>query len=225
MTVGEQISEIRNELKMVNADYKISNRFIWSIVNKHLRWMIPREFNKLNLLRYDTLFQTLKCVEVAEAPAIDNCCGVKNACTVFRTKEKLPAMFEGPSGVIIKSVFTIDGGEDFSRINVPQYLRKLERADSKFDKDRYCYYNSGYLYFPKSKIRSVMIKAYFEEDISYLNICDDEDIDHCKSRLDEDARIPDGIRGELLKFVLADLAPTRQIRNDDQIDKNENNIR
>lgn len=225
MTIGEVISEVRGKLKLVGADYRVPNKLIWSVVQTHLRWLIKRESDKLNLLRYDNLFQTLKCVDVIEAPVIDDCCGVKSKCGVFRTENKIPSAYESGEGVILKSVFTIDGGKDFTQITIQDYLRKLEKPDSKYDKVSYFYYNNGYLYFPKSRVRRVMIKGYFEEDITAYNCCDGSEDLPCKSILEHEARIPDGLSGELMKFVMADLLPSRQINGDQQIDKNEINIR
>lgn len=227
MTIGQLISNIRVELKMLNADYRMPNKAIWFTIEKHLRWMIARELDKRSLLGYNSLFQTLKCVEVEEAPVIDECCGVRSKCIVYRTKYKLPKMYEGGGGVIIKSVFTLDGSDEISEIGVQQYMRKLENPNSKYDRTRYYYYNNGYLYFPNQRIKSIMVKAYFEDEdeVAEFGECNSKDYDPCSSKLEHDARIPDKIIGELMKFVVSDLVPQRQLPNDTQIDKNENNIR
>lgn len=225
MTKGELISQVRNQLKIVNADYRLTNKFIWSIIDKHMRWLIKRDVDKLRLIKNDFLFQTLRCVEVEEAPAIDDCCGIKSICTVFRTKEKIPKLYEGSDGVVIKAVYSLDGSTEYQPISVQQYTRKLSNPYSKYDKSDYYYYNNGWLYFPKKRVRMVMVKGYFEEDIDIYNDCQDIEIDPCKSKLDEKFNLPDYLLGELMQHVLKDISMNRQIQDDTQIDKNTINIR
>lgn len=219
MTKGELISQVKNELRVNNADNGMTNRFIWSIINKHLSWLIKRESGKLRLIKQDTIFQTMKCVEVEPSPAIDECCGIRSKCFVYRTVEKLPDIFEDSDGTIIKSVFTIDGSKDFSPIKVSEYMRKLENPHSKYDKSLYYFYNNGYLYFPKSKIKKVMIKAYFIDEV--VNDCEGAE-NVCISNLDTKVRIPGYLLGELMNQVLTELSSlTLKLQNDEQIDKSE----
>ena len=221
-TKGSIISQVRNQLRMINADYKIPNKFIWSIIDKHSRWLINEDSNKLRLIRSNTIFQTWKCVDVLPAPTIDDCCGVKSRCTVQRTAVKAPALYEDTAGIIIKSIYSIDGSVEFKRITVQEYIRKLENANFKYDKSNYYYYNNGWFYFPNSSIRKVMIKGYFIDDIAEYNDCEDIEIDPCKTKMDETFNIPDYISGRLMDFVLKDLGITRQIPDDPQINKIEN---
>lgn len=229
MTISELISQVRNGLKTLNADSRMTDKFIWSIINKHARWLIKREGNKVGALySMDYLFQTLKCVLVEEVPTIDDACGVKNRCTVFRTKIKLPKLYEGSDGAIIKSVFTIDGSQEFSQISVQEYMRKLENPHTvKYDKAKYFFFNNGYLYFPKSSIRMVMIKGYFEDEINGKSLCECGDCieETCSSKLEEQFRVPDYLMGELMNQVLNELGNiTRKLQEDVDINKNENRV-
>lgn len=222
ITKGQLISDVKNELRMLNADYRVSNKFIWNIIQKHSLWLIKEDSDKLRLIRNNSIFQTLKCVEVVSAPTIDDCCGIRSRCSVQRTEKKLPEMYEDSDGVIIKSIYSLDGSVEFTQITVQQYIRKLADPNFKYDKSNYCYYNNGWLYFPKSTVRKIMIKAYFQEDISKYNICDDTFIDPCKTRLDDTFNLPTYLQGRLMDAVFKDLGITRQIPNDPQINKIEN---
>lgn len=220
MTRGELISQIKNELRINSADNRLTNRFIWSIIYKHLSWLIKRESSKLRLIRQDNIFQSLKCVDVEEAPAVDPCCGIRSKCTVHRTCEPIPKLFEDDYGIIIKSVLVVDKSDEFNLITLSEYIRKIENPHSKYDKSKYFFYDNGYLYFPKSEIRKVIIKGYFVDDV--VNSCD-EDTTSCKSFLDMEARVPQYILGELMNQVLTELTKlTMQIQPDDQVDKAEN---
>ena len=222
VTKGELISEARTMAREVGADSKLSNKLLWSIISKHLDWLIGRESDKLKLTKYDYLYQTIKCVKVEEAPVIDPCCGIRNKCTIFRTCMKLPELFEDTYGVLIKSVFSIDGSTEFTQIKVQDYMRKLEDPNSKYDKARYFFFNNGYLYFPKSSIRMIMVKGHFKNTVS--SQCDDADTIECISRMEESAMMPPKLRGELMEYVKKDLMQYKQLRPDEQIDKNQNRI-
>lgn len=221
-TKGELISQVRNQLRIANSDSRLTNRLIWSIIQKHSEWLIKRESRKLRVLNQDTIFQTIKCADVDYAPAIDDCCGVRSKCKVFRTRDKIPEVYEDDWGVIIKSVYTIDGSLEFTHITIHEYMRKLENPHSRYDKTPYFFYNNGYLYFPMSTIRKVMIKGYFTDEI--VNDCEDcTDEEPCLSMLDSPVRIPKYLLGELMDFVLKEISGiTLQIEQDEQIDKNEN---
>jgi hypothetical protein len=225
MTNGELISQIRNQLKDVSADSKLTDKFIYSIMKKHAKWLIKREANKLQIMRFDYLFQTLKCVDVEQAPAIDDCCGIKGKCRISRTVHKVPRLFEDIDGVIIRSVFSIDGSVEYTPITIQEYMRKLENPHSKYDKSIYYYFNNGYLYFPKDYVKKIMIKGYFEDDIRKNNSCvkcEDED-PACISKLDQEFRLPEHLNGELMNFVIQDIANvTMKLQADEDINKNDN---
>lgn len=223
-TNRELISQVKNQFKSVNADSKLTNKFIYSIINKHAKWLVKRESDKLNIMGFNSLFQTYKCVEVIEAPAIDDCCGIKSKCLVMRTKDKLPELFEDSSGVILKSIFTIDGSQEFMPIKVSDYTRKLQDYNSKYDKELYAFYNNGYLYFPKSKIKMVMVKGFFKEDIKKFNKCENYE-ETCSTRMQEESRIPPYLEAELMDFVLKDIMNfNRRVQQDADINKNENRL-
>lgn len=218
--IGQLISQARNQLRMVNADMKVSKRFIWSIIDKHARWLIKRESSKLKLMKMDYLFQTLKCVDVIEVPSSDECCGIKTKCKIWRTREKVPQVYTDEDGVIFKAVYSVDGSEEFIPIKLQEFMRKTENPHSKYDKGRYYYYNNGYLYFPNSHIKMVQVKGYFMDEI--INECRPEDhIKKCMSNMDKRLRIPDYLVAEMMEHVVNDLINLRKIPADVRIDKNE----
>lgn len=220
MKVSEIVSQIKTKLRLVNADARFSNKFIWSTTASNMRTFIKREGDKLGLMRLDYLFQTLKCVEVIEAPAIDDCCGVRSKCKVWRTKDKIPKMYQDQAGVILKSVFTIDGGAEYSKITIQEYMRKLENPNSKWDKSRYFYFNNDYLYFPMHPVKMIMVKGYFEDKI--FNCCKGEPSEECSPKMEQDIYFPFGLEGIVIDKVILDLANIAlRLQPDNQIDKNE----
>lgn len=222
ITKGQLISDARTIARELNGDSKLSNKALWSIISKHADWLIHRDSNKLKLAKFDYLYQTLKCVRVDEAPVIDPCCGVKSKCMVFRTVDKLPELYEDSYGVRIRSVFSIDGSAEFTQISVQDYMRKVEDPNMRYDKSRYFFFNNGYLYFPKNPVRMVMVKGHYKNDVTADCGCGEDK--PCVQRISEGSMLPDYLRGELMEFVKKDLLQMKQIRPDEQIDKNQNRI-
>jgi len=223
MTIGELISQVRGEIKLANADARFTDKAIWSVINKHAKWLIKRESSKLKVMRSDTIFQTLKCVQVIQAPTIDDCCGIKTHCYVYRTAEKIPEIYEDDDGVLIRTAFSIDGSTEITPITIQEYMRKIQNPTTiKYDKSRYFYYNNGYLYFPKQKLKEVMIKAYFMEDIKKYIKCNKDEGYECVAKQDETFRFPQYLLGELMNFVLKELSVPVSIPDDTDINKNDN---
>lgn len=218
--IGQLISQLRNQVRIVNADTKVSKRFVWSLIDKHARWLIKREAAKLRIMKMGHLFQTYKCMEVDEVPASDELCGMETKCKVWRTRFKVPHIYTDEDGVIIKAVYSVDGSEEFTPIKLQEFMRKTENPHSRYDHSRYYYYNSGYLYFPNTPIKMVQIKAYFVDEI--INKCRPEDQDKvCMSNLDKRLRVPDYLLGELMDHVLNDLINQKKVPPDPTTNKQE----
>lgn len=212
MTVRESIHRVKRMLREINADSRLSNKMVYSLLLNHAKWLIYRESEKLRLLKKDKVYQKLKCVEVIEAPLIDPCCGLKSKCTVYRTKDKLPDLFEDSAGVIIKDVVTIDGLTSLTPIKASEWERKIENPWlSKNKKNQFYFYSDGYLYFPNGSWKKVEIIAMFKKDTSEYNICDekttcDDESKGCVRFLDTEFILPDYLEAQMYDAVLKDLA-------------------
>lgn len=221
--VGHLLSQLRSQARLVNADTKISKRLVWSLVDKHVRWLIKRESSKLRIMKMGYLFQTLKCVEVIEVIASDEACGIRTKCKIWRTRFKIPEVYTDEDGVILKAVYSVDGSEEFTPIKLQEFMRKIENPHSRYDKSRYYYFNNGYLYFPNNPVKMIQIKGYFIDEVINSCVPGDEE-KRCKSHLDKKLRFPDYLLGELTEHVMNDLVNIRKIPQDVHIDKNENKL-
>jgi hypothetical protein len=103
------ISNVRTDLKKYDADAHITNKQIYTILNKHSKWLLKRESDTFRLARINRIYQEYKCAEVIDVPKIDPCCGIVTKCTIKRTKSKIPDLYEDILGVLIKRVTSIDG--------------------------------------------------------------------------------------------------------------------
>lgn len=143
---------------------------------------MSRDSDAFRLTNRSSIYQTLKCVNVIEAPAIDPCCGIKSHCRVWRTEEPLPDMLEDSMGPRISMVAPIDNkfkntGSDKSLtvIKPADWLKKLDNPWNKFNKEGYAVYSDNHLYFPNREWRMVLVEAIFLEDISKYNVCEENE--------------------------------------------------
>ena len=231
MTNREAIYQIRRTLKEVNADSKMTNRHIYSILKKHSRLLIQRESDRLNLLKKRNIFKTLKCIDVVEAPAIDPCCGLRSKCTVWRTKDRVPKIYEDSYGAIIRGVKTVDGFTSLNLINPGDFERKLNNPwIPKNNLKKYYFYSDGYIYFPNGGYKKVQIEAFYEDDITGLSMCTaSEDYKglgkDCIGFLDQTFPLPDYLESRVFELTLQELSNTyeRLVDKSAEINKNDNN--
>jgi hypothetical protein len=94
-TIGEAISRVRNLIKAVTMDSFVTDRVIYSLIQKYAKMYIKRESNIASRARFGSLFKRLPCIPLVEVDRIEACCDVKSGCTIMRTREKLPGIIEG----------------------------------------------------------------------------------------------------------------------------------
>ena len=51
-TIGEVISRVRNQMKSVRQDAFLTDRFLYSIISKHAKWLMKREDSKNKLMQH-----------------------------------------------------------------------------------------------------------------------------------------------------------------------------
>lgn len=200
--VGEIISTIRKQIKALNKDAFITDRFIYSLVLKHSAWLLRREDSLNKILRFNSSFQTLDYVELVEVDKIEaGCTGLKSDCTIMRTKEKLPSFLMGYWGPIIRTVSSIDGSEELDISTPSSYLKIANSKNYKYNKNKYYWFSDGYLYFPDIDWDAVKIDGMFEDDISFYKC---NPADSCVSKQDRAFNVPGYLQAEIESHVMRD---------------------
>lgn len=224
MTVNEAISQVKNALRLVHADRRLTVKYIYSVLDKHTAWIIKRESDKMQLIKTDHIWQTLPCVETMEVPTTDPCCKYTSKCKILRTKNKIPSTYEDSWGIVLKHVSSIDNTHDLHPIKLSEWTRKLENANFKYDKTLYYFYRDGYLYFPNMQWKLVSITGFFKENIAKYNDCEDDSDVKCMSFLDTEWRVPPHLQHFVIDATLKELTSTFMAVNPAQetnINKNE----
>lgn len=211
-TIGEVVSRVRNQLKAVKQDPFLTDRFIFSLIQKHAHWLMKREDSKNRLMRFSSVIQTLGHVDLIDVDKVEACCaGITSECTIKRTKDKVPAFMQGYYGPLIRAVTSIDGSEVMQATNPTTFTAMANTKKFKYNKTKYYWYLDGHLYFPNIEWEAIRIEGIFEEDITRIN-CDTTD--DCLPRQDQSFNVPDYLHGEIEANVIKDFGVTLQVPSD-----------
>jgi len=220
ITKREILNNFRIKIKELNADSVYTNKQLYSFLIEQAQWLIKREISSGRIYRNTSFFQTLKCQEVIEVPAIDKCCPIETDCVIYRTKEKIPEAWVDNKGPIIRSITSIDNSTRFIIIEPINWLAKRNNPYEKMFKEKYTFFSDGYFYFPEYNPRSVNITGFFKDDISELNGC--EDNKNCVLYLDTIFPVPDWLHAEMFAKAMQMISTSKQMQEEQQIDKNPN---
>ena len=219
--IGEAISRVRNVLKAVKKDPFITDRFIFSMIMKHAQFLMRQQDTLNQLLKFQSFFKTLPCIDLIEVDKIEACCEVTSGVTIRRTKDKIPTLLEAVFGPLFRSVTSIDGSEEFYRIEPSQYKTINKTSGAKYNKKKYYWYLNDYLYFPNVSWDAVLVEGIFEDDISGFT-CEE---DKCKPRQDQNFQIPDYLFAQIEQNVIKEMTLSAQIPQDPAADDKQNLLR
>ena len=215
-TIGDVLSRIRSQVKGVRQDALLTDRVIYSFVNKHSKWLLKREDSKNRLLSFSGVLQTMDFVELIEVDKVEACCtGVSSDCTIKRTKNKMPIFMQGYWGPLIRTVASLDGSEELQPVVPSSYAAMSKSKNFKYNRTKYYWYLDDYIYFPDLEWDAVRIEGIFEDDISDYTC----DVDSCIVKSDKSFNVPDYLLGELEAAVFKDLAGMMNIPSDPVNDK------
>lgn len=219
LTIGDAVSRVRNQIKSVKQDAFLTDRFLYSVLLKHAKWLMKREDGKFKMLTFSSVVQSLDNVELIEVDKIEACCtGLQAGCTIKRTKDKLPVFMQGYLGPLIRNVTSVDGSQELVPVLPSTYIKLSNTTSFKYNKAKYYWYLNDYLYFPNLDWDSVRVEGIFEDDVSSFTCTEDA----CIIRSDQNFNIPDYLHGEMEAAALKDLYAMYQIPIDITGDKQSN---
>jgi hypothetical protein len=216
-TKGQTISRVRALVKGAKADAFLTDRLIYSMVLKFARTYIKRKDDAFKIGRNSSLFQKLPGVPLIEVSKIEaGCIDIEMCCNIMRTEEKLPVMFEGGLGPLIRSITSIDGSKQVYITTARLYAQLSRSSYFKYNKSLYVWFQDGHLYFPNVTWPVVDVEAMFENDISQYK-CDADDC--CVDRRTEKCFIPDDLFTDIEEPLRQALLNVVQIPKDNMNDK------
>ena len=201
-TISETVSRVRNLVKGVKEDAFLTDRLLYSLILKYAKLYIRRQDTENKIMRFQSLFEVLPCVDLVEVDKIEACCAdIKTNCKIMRTKEKLPTLLEGTYGPLFRSVGSLDGSVEMIKTYPSTYTAMEKTSTFKYNKTKYFWYLSGYLYFPNITWEAVRIEGLWDESIA-MYVCDG---DVCTPRQDDQTHFPEYLFAEIEQAVIKDL--------------------
>lgn len=213
-TVGEAISRVRNTLKAVKEDPFLTDRTIYFSIVKYGQTLLKREDNQMRLMKNSSLFSVLPFVELINVDKIEaGCTGVYSGCYFKRTKDKLPQLFDGMFGPLLRSVTSIDGSIELFRTEPGTFSALSKSTVFKYNKKKYFWYLNGYLYLPNVDWDAIRVEGIFEGDQSDFLCPTDEN--QCQLKQDMKLPFPEYLFSEIEQFVLQELTMSMKIPQDE----------
>jgi len=94
-TIAEVVSRIRGQVKAGVQDAFVTDRYIYSLVEKHAQFLMRRQDYANKLMKFNSVWKTLPYVEMITVDKVEaHCSRIESGCTIKRSKLKLPTMFE-----------------------------------------------------------------------------------------------------------------------------------
>ena len=200
-TRGESISRIRNLIKGVKQDAFITDRFLYSIIIKYAKTLIRRQDNENKIMKFQSLFEAVPCIELIEVDKVEACCtGIRTKCTIRRTKDKLPEVFEGVYGPLFRGITSLDRSQQVVKTYPSTFTNIANSSNYKYNNSKYYWYIDGHLYFPNIDWEGVLVEALWTDDVGYLK-CDGND---CTVKQDLEMHIPEFLFSEVEQMVMRD---------------------
>lgn len=221
-TIGEAISRVRNTLKAVKEDPFLTDRTIYLLIIKYGKTLLKREDNQFKLMKMSSLWTDLPYVELIDVDKVEaGCAGVYSGCLIKRTKDKLPKIFDGSFGPLIRSVSSIDGSKELYRTEPGTYTSITKTTTFKYNNQKYFWYLDEYLYLPDCEWDAIKVEAMFDGNISAYHCPPNEE---CLVMQDMKLPFPEYLFSEIEQFVIKEFTTTIQIPQD-STDDSQNIIR
>ena len=216
-TIGESVARVRGILKGSNEDSFLTDRFVYSIIAKYMKVLLKREQNQKKLMANDDLFEMIPWLDLIEVDKIEaDCAPLKTGCTILRTENKLPKLFNGSRGPLIRKVYSVDGSYDFKQTSPTNYIALSSVKNFKYNKQKYFWYRNGYLYFPDSEIEAVMVEALWEDTLDGFCVANDED--DCMLMQDKKLPLPEYLFAEVEQMAEQEFGMSFKIPDSGQDD-------
>lgn len=124
----EIISEIRNDLRALNIDDKISARYILAKLRGFLALYLKRENDQFRLHNLDGVWTTVECVPMVPSNNVE-CCGIViPKCKLWmKSKTDIPDSYTSKYGPLLKNVTSMRGDIEFHKTTPQDYAKMLNR--------------------------------------------------------------------------------------------------
>lgn len=209
MTIREAISRVKNSLKSIKRDERISNQYVYSVLNSVAQLLIKQGSRNKKLFQNLTNLTIYDCIELEDVSLtscspiiISSCNRVKQSVFTF------PSPFYSFTNKPIIYVSGIDDSEEMILITPFEYAQ-YKKGEFK-GKKKYYWYENNKIIVPDSELEFIKVRGYFQEDMKYE-----------KTFLDQTFNIPEYLQKDLFKLALEEIFTfNKRINSDDNTNLN-----
>lgn len=219
-TIGEAVSRVRNIVKAANTDAFVTDRMIYSLIQKYAKMYIKRQDSISSRAKFGSLFKPLPCLDLIEVDKIEACCNIQSGCKIMRSKKQLPGVLEGPQGPLLRSVSSCDSFTEVYRTTPSLYSSMQKTSAFKYNNKKYYWFMNGYIYIPNVEWPSLRVEGIFDTDLGSFT-CDDP----CIQMQYQTLNVPPELFAEIEKQVMQDFAFLVGIPADQFISDKQSNTR
>jgi hypothetical protein len=208
-TIGEAITRVRAALKAVKEDAFLTDRNVYFAVLKYGKTLLKREDNQNRLMKMSSLFTYLPYIELIDVDKVEaGCTGVYSECYIKRSKDKIPQLFDGMYGPIIRTASSIDSSIKMYRTEPGTFVSITKSTNYKYNKKVYFWYLNGYIYVPNVAWDAMKLEGIFEGDKRDFLCPSPND---CLIRQDFQLPFPEYLFSEIEQFVIKELSNAMQV--------------
>lgn len=168
-TFRQLVSDIITELKSVNIDDRMSNRFVLSRLLDKTKTIIKQDMDSRRLFKITSIWKTISCLDMCETEFSECACDIPNCEVVVKSKNKIPKVFDSNYGSLIK-VFNVNGTKEYVQTTLQSYI-DIRRREFQNPNVKYFWISDNHIYIPDSRVEQVMVQGLFEnpKEVDVLN--------------------------------------------------------
>lgn len=222
VTIGNIISRVRTTLKANAYDDFITDRYIWSIVSKHVSATILRYIGQLSVVESPDLYITVHGIRLEDVSKIQDCSlelgsAFCNSMLIKRSINKLPPIRAVNGKYLIRGVYSLDRSLKFQQTTVSKLSNMINSRYYKYVSDVYYFIDNSYLYIANADIPAVVIEASFQDVYDYYSSCDEH---QCVRAQDLPLGAPEQLLAEIEGNALKEIFTMLQIPENNDMGDN-----
>lgn len=218
MNNREFVSRVSNQVRLINKDDYISDRFVLSIGKSIANKFITQKIQRRSLDRDLSLYKLIECIEFEKVNVFKcNYVEFKSCNKLSKSKNKFSNLTFTRYGSTIKELFTIDRTKSFSESTLYQ-LRLNNDRSTENNVDKF-YLLDDYIYIPSHiKTLSALVLSLDQYELDELCNCKD----NCESAWEKEFICPSSLLEDCISLTIQNLLQTKSIQPDEKPDLSEN---
>ena len=213
----EFVSNIINNLKLLNKDDHVSRRYILNTGRAEATTLIAQKLTDKSIFREDNIYSTIECLEMELIDVVK--CGIyefKKCDSLVKSKDKLPKLLYSRYGNSILEVTSVDGSVIFIPTTLSEYKLFKKRIRSPRTKNiKFYYVQDGYLYLPDCEYENVNVTLITLNVKKVKDLSSCKECDKCDSQWEQEFICPDKLLTTVINETFKKATMLRQVVQDE----------